>query len=190
MKMYLFAAAVSSLIAAPAAAETFSGPYAGVEVGLDNYEIQGEDLVADGDAFDGLSANGIMGGIFVGYDLPLGRAFVGVEANANLSDASLTYSDGVDTLSVKAKESYGVTARLGAMLNDSTGLYARAGWANTKFRAEVSGDAASDHDDALVLGAGVETRVGAGSLRAEYVRADYSDEVKNNRVALGYAFRF
>lgn len=188
----LFAAvATAAVVATPAMAAPFSGPYVGAELGLDNYEVQAEDIFVTGDEFDGLSGNGLVGGVFAGYDVAIGNAFVGVEAKASLSDAEVTYNDTVDALSVRAKETFGATARAGVMLNDNTGLYARAGWANTKFKANVNGTADSDNDDALVLGAGLQSRVGsAASVRVEYVRTDYSDFVKNNAVLAGVAFHF
>lgn len=88
------------------------------------------------------------------------------------------------------KEAYGVSGRLGSMVNDNTALYARVGWANTKFSAAINGTGESDRDDTLTLGAGLETRFAAGSIRFEYNRADYADELKNNQFSLGYAFRF
>lgn len=190
MKKLIVAALASTLISTPAFAETFAGPYIGVQVGLDNYEIQGEDVFVAGDEFDGLSGNGIEGGVYAGYDYSLGNTFVGVEVSADLTGAKLIYDDTADSATISAEETFGASARFGAMLNDSTALYGRAGWAKTKFEASVNGATESDRDDALVLGAGLETRVGAGSLRVEYVRTDYADEVKNNRVALGYGFRF
>ena len=185
------AAATAAVVATPAMAAPFSGPYVGAELGLDNYEVQAEDIFVTGDEFDGLSGNGLVGGIFAGYDVAIGNAFVGVEAKASLSDAEVTYNDTVDALSVRSKETFGATARAGVMLNDNTGLYARAGWANTKFKANINGAADSDNDDALVLGAGLQSRVGsAASVRVEYVRTDYNDFVKNNAVLAGVAFHF
>jgi len=194
MRTVIFSlAAVATLTAAtPAMAQVFSGPYVGVEFGLDNYEGQGEDVFVAGDKFDGLSGNGAVGGVYAGYDIPLGATlFAGIEAQASLSGAKVTYDDTVDSLTLKAKESFGASARLGAMLNDSTALYAKAGWVNTKFKGTINGFSDSDRDDALVLGGGIETRVGAGtSIRLEYSYADYSDFVKNNQIKAGVAFRF
>ena len=185
------AAATAAVVATPAMAAPFAGPYVGVELGLDNYEVQAEDIFAPGDEFDGLSGNGIVGGVFAGYDVAVGNAFIGLEAKASLSDASATYDDTVDSLTVRAKETFGATARAGVMLNESTGVFARAGWANTKFKVNLNGAAESDNDDALVLGAGLQSRVGsAASVRVEYVRTDYSDFVKNNVVLAGVAFHF
>ena len=185
------AAATAAVVATPAMAAPFAGPYVGVELGLDNYEVQAEDIFAPGDEFDGLSGNGIVGGVFAGYDVAVGNAFNGLEAKASLSDASATYDDTVDSLTVRAKETFGATARAGVMLNESTGVFARAGWANTKFKVNLNGVTDSDTDDGLVLGAGLQTRLGANaSLRVEYVRTDYNDFIKNNSVLAGVAFHF
>lgn len=190
MKKIIVAFAVSSLFVTPAFAQTFDGGYIGVDLGIDNFEISGEDVFVAGDEFDGLSGNGIQGGVFAGYDMTMGKMFVGMEASARLSDAKITYDDTADTYALSAKETFGVSGRLGSMVNDNTALYARVGWAKTKFSADVNGIVESDRDDALVLGAGLETRFAAGSLRVEYNRADYADELKNNQLSLGYAYRF
>lgn len=181
-----------ALAATPAMAEPFSGPYIGIEAGLDSYEVQAGDVFADGDHYDGLSGNGVVGALFAGYDLPVSPStFVGIEAKAALSAAEITADTGTDAFSASAKETFGATARLGAMLNDNTGLYARAGWENTRFKLAADGVSESDRDDALVLGAGLETRFGdATSFRVEYTYADYSDFIKNNSVRAGVAYRF
>ena len=191
MRKFVLALAASAAFATPAMAEPFSGPYVGVEAGLDNYEVQGEDLFAAGDEFDGISGNGVVGGVFAGYDYAIGNGFIGIEGKASLSDADASYDDTIDTLSIRAKETFGASVRGGVMVNDSTGLYARVGWANTKFKVAVNGVSESDNDDALVLGAGLQTRLGSNaSLRVEYVRTDYSDFVKNNAVLAGVAYHF
>ena len=186
-------AAIGALSAAtPALAQPVAGPYVGVQVGLDNYELQDADVFVAGDKFDGFSGNGAVGGVYAGYDIPLGDTlFAGVEVNASLSGAKMAYDDTVDSLTLKAKETFGASARLGAMLNNSTALYAKAGWANTKFKANLNGFTDSDDEDALVLGGGIETRIGANtSLRLEYNYADYDDYLKNNQIKAGVAFRF
>lgn len=179
-------ASLLAFVATPAMAEPFSGPYVGLEAGLDSYEVQA------GDELDGLSGNGVAGAVYAGYDLPVSPStFVGIEAKAALSAAEITADTGTDAFSASAKETFGATARLGAMLNDSTGLYARAGWENTRFKLAANGVSESDRDDALVLGAGLETRFGeATSFRVEYTYADYSDFIKNNAVRAGVSYRF
>lgn len=200
MKILAVAVASAALItSASAFAETFTGPYVGMAVAYDSYEVKASDVFVAGDNFDGLSGNGIAGGAFFGYDVPLGANFFGgVELAAELSDASISYDDTVDSFSVKAKESYGVSGRLGTMLNDSTGLYARLGWMNTRFKASFNGASDSETEDAFTYGAGVETRVGGNAtVRVEYNFRDYGNaglgsgvSVKNGQVQAGVSYRF
>src|SRR5690606_41346806 len=115
-----------------------------------------------------------VGGVFAGYDIAAGNDFFGSEGKASLNDAEASYDDSVDTLGIRAKETFGLSARAGGMVNDSTGLYARIVWANTRFKVNLNGVTDSDDDDGLVLGAGLQTRLGANaSLRVEYVRTAY-----------------
>jgi outer membrane immunogenic protein len=191
MRKFILVLALSAAFATPAMAEPFAGPYVGAELGLDNYEGQGEDVLGAGDEIDGISGNGVVGGVFAGYDIAMGNAFFGIEGKASLSDAEASFDDGVDSLSIRAKESFGASVRGGVMVNDSTGLYARVGWAKTKFKVAVNGVSASDSDDGLVLGAGLQTRLGANaSLRVEYAHSDYNDFIKNNAVLAGVAYSF
>ena len=200
--------------ATSAHAETFSGPYIGAQISRDAYEVKAEDTdIGIGTLdLDGLSGNGIGGGIYVGYDYALSNnVFFGVEANANFSGASISaeLDDGTDSISgkVKARESFGLSARLGAMIADSTALYARGGWQSTKFKTTVF-DGVDTYgtktmQDALVYGAGLETRVGAqASIRVEYLIEDYGSaglnrdldtngiRVDNNKLSLGISWRY
>jgi len=161
---------------------------------------------------DGLSANGIGGGLYVGYDYALSNTvFFGVEANANYSGASLSaeLTDGTDSINgkIRARESFGLSGRLGAMLSDSTAVYAKGGWQSTKFKLNafdgVDSYKAKDTQDALVYGAGLETRISAQtSIRVEYLIEDYGSaglnsgfdtngiRVDNNKLSLGISMRY
>lgn len=214
MRKLIALALATGAFSTPALAETFSGPYIGAEIGRDAYEVKAEDLAISSVDFsaDGLSGNGLMGGAYIGYDYALsGSIFAGVEAFINTSGAKISASatDGVDTVSasVKARESYGLAARLGTMINDSTGIYARLGWARTKFKASYDDgvDVLSDSRtrSAFQYGAGVETRVGSNaSIRVEYTMQDYGSagldadfgvtgiKVNSDQVRLGVGYRF
>lgn len=210
----MLAAAVVAATSATAHAEPFTGPYIGVEGGMDNYELSADldggdfdpDLAGLNAALDGLSGNGVMGNLFAGYQMPMGPGFVALEGFVGLSDASISasLSDGVDTVGItaKAKESYGVAAKLGMRLNTSTGLYARVGWLNTKFKVSATDgvDTISDSEteDAIQYGAGLETMVAAKmALRFEYLIADYGEaglgngvDLDNNGFRAGVSYRF
>lgn len=214
MKKYVLAAGMTVVFSAAAHAEPYAGPYIGLEGGMDNYELSADldlgafdpALAGSSVALDGLSGNGVMGNAFAGYQLPLGPGFVALEGFVGLSDASMSasVSDGVDTVSIKAqaKESYGAAAKFGMRLNNSTGLYARVGWLNTKFKVSASDgvDTVSDSEteDAIQYGAGLETMVAAKmALRFEYLIADYGEaglgdgvDLDNNGFRAGVSYRF
>ena len=206
-KYILLGAAPFAFAATAAHAEPFSGGYVGAEFGHDNYEAKASNIDFGGATFsgDGISGNGIAGGIYAGYDVPLGGAFAGIEASLGYSDAhaALAYDDGTDAFSaeIRARESYGIAGRLGGKLNAGTGIYAKVGWTRTNFKAKLSDGTStvsdSDHDDAVVYGAGVETMISERtSLRVEYTIADYGDisldgaSLKNSNVRAGLSFRF
>lgn len=141
MRKILVLATSAAFAAVPAAAhaEAFSGPYVGVELGQDNYELKAKGVDASEligfegveANLDGLSGNGAVGGIYAGYDYALGSIFVGLEGNLNISGAKLSasFTDGEDTLGfrIKAKESYGVAGRLGVKAAENVGVYAKLG---------------------------------------------------------------
>lgn len=214
MKKLLLTAAVSAAFPVAAHAEPFSGPYIGLEGGMDNYELSAgldggdidPDLAGASASLDGLSGDGVMGNVFAGYQMPVGPGFVALEGFVGLSDASMSasLSDGVDTFGIKAeaKESYGVAAKFGMRLNTSTGLYARVGWLNTRFKVSATDgvDTVSDSEteDAIQYGAGLETMVAARTaLRFEYLIADYGEaglgdgvDLDNNGFRAGVSYRF
>ncbi|MFT3965462.1 MAG: outer membrane beta-barrel protein [Sphingobium sp.] len=193
MKNILFASAFILTSVSPAMAETFSGPYIGAEIGYDNYEVRGRVAGAE---LNGLSGNGVVGGVYAGYDLALSDTlFVGAEASLNLSDAKFRLSAGADSFTLRAKETYGFSGRVGAMLNDSTAIYGRLGWANTRFK--LSGFK-GDGQSAFQYGGGIETRVARNvAVRVEYTALDYGSAdlgngiaVGNNQVRGGIGYRF
>ena len=214
MKKFAIAALAVIVGATAAHAETFSGPYVGAQISRDSYEIkaEGTDLGFAALDLDGLSANGIGGGLYVGYDYALSSTvFFGVEANANYSGASLSarLTDGTDSINgkVRARESFGLSGRLGAMLSDNAAIYAKGGWQSTKFKLNafdgVDSYKAKDTQDALVYGAGLETRISAQtSIRVEYLIEDYGSaglnggfdtngiRVDNNKLSLGISMRY
>ncbi|WP_449471977.1 outer membrane protein [Sphingobium chungangianum] len=213
-KFFVAASMIAAAASTPAFAEVFSGPFVGAQISRDAYEVKAEetDLGFADLSFDGISANGVGGGLYVGYDYALTNSiFFGVEANANLSSASasINLTDGVDSIGgkVRARESFGLSARLGTMLSDSTGIYARGGWQSTKFKLSyndgVDSFTSKDTQDALVYGAGLETRLGAQtSVRVEYLIEDFGSaglnsdlgtnglRVDNNKLSLGVSYRF
>lgn len=205
------AAAPLALSAQTALAAPASGPYFGVQVGHDSFEVKAENTDFGGTAIsaDGLSGNGASGGIYAGYDLALtSTGFVGVEAGFDYSAAAISISSGGDTASVKARETYSVAARLGLAVANSTGIYAKLGYANTRFKATaVSGGTTLFSDSrskgAFVYGGGIETGLTDRlTIRGEFTVADYGSaglnedlgtngiKVSNSKTSVGISYRF
>jgi outer membrane immunogenic protein len=188
------AAAIALLTATAAAAAPFNGPYIGAALGMDNYELKGS---GDGDVIDGLSANGAVAGVYAGYDYAFGtKGFVGGEVSADLSGAETDVTLFGVEIKAKAKGSFGISGRIGTMVNDTTGVYGRLGWVNTKFETVVDGDTNGKTESGVTFGVGVETVLNTKtSLRAEYNIADFGDildglNVKNSEFKVGVSYRF
>ncbi len=162
-KFAIIAAAVAAVAAAPALAAN-SGPYIGVGVTHDN--------VSTGGDIEGAGINGIGGTVFAGYDLPLSEnTFAGVEVNFDL--ASAKYGEDAE-YALEADHVFGVTARLGANLNDSVALYGRVGYQRGRASQVIEGEKISESRDGLRFGAGMEAAVSEMiSVRAEYNRTHF-----------------
>jgi outer membrane immunogenic protein len=215
-KIIATAVAVTFALSAQGAfAEPFAGPYVGVEAGHDAYEVktQGTDLGGVALSFDGLSGNGASGGLYAGYDLRVTKvAFVGVEAGVDYSGAKISAaltSGGYGIAgSIKARETYGIAARLGAKVSSVTGVYAKLGYAHTRFKTEAFSDGTQIFDGgrskgAFVYGAGLETMLnGHFAVRAEFTVSDYGSaglnddlgingiKISNSKTSLGVSYRF
>lgn len=168
-----FIVAFATVAAASAAqASDFQGPFVGVGATLDNVNGSG--------SLEGFGAAGVGGTAFAGYDLTVGGAFVGVEANADLNTA--------DALGVDAKWGWGASARAGFKINDSTGAYGRVGYQRSKIGAVGFG---SDWGDGVRFGGGVETGLTENtSLRVEFNHVNYEQDVINNQAVVGVVFGF
>lgn len=189
VKRYLIIAGLLLGLSSVANAKPYSGPYMGVDGGVDNYELSAKEDLAPlfpgyTASFDGLSGNGGYGEIYLGYHQAVNKGFVAIEGFAGFSGAKIEASitDGTATALVKAqaRESFGIAAHAGFRLNTSTGLYARLGWIHTKFKStfDDSVDVFTDSrtEDAVQYGGGIETMIGPKlALRAEYVMANYGD---------------
>lgn len=211
----IFAAVPFVFAAQTAFAAPLSGPYIGVQGSHESYEIKAKNM-AYGSATvsaDGLSANGKSGGIYAGYDLAVApSAFVGLEAGFDYSGAgaSIGLTDGTNSMGagVKARESFSIAARLGLAVANRTGLYAKLGYANTRFKTRVHSNNLDQFTDsrskgAFVYGGGLEAGVAQNiAVRAEFTVADYGSaglnedfgvngmKVSNSKTSVGVSYRF
>lgn len=191
-KFAITAAIAAAVVSAPAFAAK-SGPYLGSGVTHDSFATGGD---IEGVGFDGVGAT-----VFAGYDLAVSEStFVGVEANFDLSSAKA----GDDTDYVKLNHQFGLSARAGLNLNDSTALYGRLGFQRARGTVVDGADKVSESRNGVRFGGGVETLVSGNiKLRAEYNRSHYSltdaEEAElapleggynNNQFLLGAVFGF
>ncbi len=204
-------AAISAVAVSSAAhAEPFSGPYIGVSAGMDNHDLSTGNAFSSGAAtatLDGLSGNGIVIGGYAGYDFSFGGAFVGIEAGMDFSDSKFkaTLTNGANSTVFKGKveETVSISARLGAKVGDSTGIYGKVGWADTHFKAVVNTNGVEVSDgnsqSAINFGLGVETYFASNiSGRMEYTITDYGNalsgvsgaELDNGAFRVGVSYRF
>lgn len=193
------------MISASAHAEAFSGPFVGIDIGHDTAKLANSyswyDIDSTNDNYrewseSSFNMSGISGGVYAGYDTKINsKLFAGVEVRANLSSAKykthehrVNENSAVDRhidSSVRAKESFSATARIGYMINDNTGLYLRGGVIQTRFKAQdqdgysVAYDpntdefdyaySATDRNIGALYGAGLESKVSDSlSVRIEY----------------------
>lgn len=158
---YAVALIAASLVATPAMAQeesAFQGPWVGAVVGYDHVGIS-DDL----EAFDE-SEEGVLYGIAAGYDMNIGGAVVGVEAE--YTDSSAKFD--ADGFNMNQDLYFG--ARLGAEVSKNVLVYAKGGYTNAT--AKLGGVYEEDFDGFRV-GAGAEYAMGNYFGRLEYRYSDY-----------------
>lgn len=183
------AAALSAVLlaAAPAAAQTFTGPRVEATIGWDQMHFDLSDVGGVGrDKQSGLGFGGA-----VGYDQQIGTNLVaGVEASASGADTGFTATNG--TL-LRERRDLAFAARIGTKVSPNALLYGKVGYTNlqTGTSSPVSGAELTRDLDGIVLGAGVEVAVTPKVyLKTEYDYSNYAAGVTKNDVLTGVGLRF
>lgn len=193
MRFIAFAVLLAPLAAVPAAAQTagtpndptFTGPRIEAHVGYDRLGTNNTTGNIDGVTY----------GVGVGYDYAIGGALLGVEVNADLSSTDGSAGTGLSGVSVEAKRDLDASVRVGTIIGSRALLYAKVGYANSRFRVAAT-DAfgtvsASDNLDGVRAGLGVEYALSGNSfVKAEYRYTNYEQGVDRNQVLAGVGFRF
>lgn len=178
MRAFLLAsAAIVAAAAAPALAQ--DGPFTGPRVGA----ILGYDVLQPGSSEDSdirgdnQTADGLLYGADVGYDIAFRGLVIGAEGEVTGSTAKVN-NNPVDPNAfgygrVKAGRDLYLGARVGALVSPTTMLYAKGGYTNarldlTRNNTLVTTDRHFNLDGYRV-GAGVEHEMG----RKAYVKAEY-----------------
>jgi opacity protein-like surface antigen len=138
------------------AAETFTGPYAGVNFGYGAGHIEMKDSSAKTKTTHGMK--GVIGGLHLGYQKDFGQFVAGLEASANLSNSESknNYTDG--RIVLKRRNAYGLAARLGMTLNTWL-AYVKLGYENAKFDYRFNDTKDNKRLNAFVPGFGMETKL-------------------------------
>ena len=190
MRCFAYAALLATTAVSPALAQEsapFTGPRVEGLVGVDRVQTDSgrDDAVGYGAA--------------VGYDMQMGGALVGVDAEYSDSDArscagAASVAD--PRLCVKTGRDLYAGARVGTVVGGSTLLYAKAGYTNAQ--AKLTGDDGTGQItldktnlDGVRVGAGVEHAVGPRSfVKAEYRYSNYERGVERHQAMAGFGFRF
>lgn len=192
----------------------FSGPYAGVQVGhgtlvTENVGLRPNDAAPDFLLDVTRSGQGLTGGPFAGYGEVFDGVYLGVEAEAELSNANWNIERDPDrrVYSVEKKGSVGGSVRAGYVLNESVLLYLRGGVVGTRFETDYATPAGSVEQSEFQAGArfggGVEFALNEDfRMRLDYTRTIYpsytvtnplgtdSFDTDENLFRLGVAYRF
>jgi outer membrane immunogenic protein len=191
--------AAAGMFTVPAHAETFDGPYVGVQGGFNRAEVA--DRIQDGGAVDAdISREAIVLGAYAGYNHKVGERFVlGAEAGVSAAfDDELRGLSAGNALTIDPRYSFDLTARAGYLVNDKTLVYLRGGYANTRVRTTLANDTGvvttSDNLDGWIVGGGVErTLTDDISARLEYRYTDLGSdggEFDQHQALVGISYNF
>ena len=188
----LLAAGSALCLATPALAQEgdFSGPWVAGVGGFDKNKAGStvDDDVDDPDGDDGVfvedqSANGLVYGAAVGYDIDLGTMVVGAEAELTDSTADSDFAGDPETDfglgSVNTGRDIYVGARAGFKATPNTLIYAKGGYTNARFNF-IGTDGTTNYEqnidtDGWRVGAGVEQKLGGNAFaKLEYRYSNYN----------------
>ena len=194
--------------ATPAVAQTADDPQD--SSGLTIAGIAGFDDITLKDELGGpdISEEDAVYGGRIGYDVDLGRVFVGLEGEVAFSDVFTAAGDVItpgDIVSIEANETYYVGARAGFEVGSRAALYAKAGYSALQYETRrvtpttVSID--DQHAEGLTIGGGIQFDLTDNiRLNAEYRYSDLGEievsgvpsgyEVERSQIMAGVGFRF
>lgn len=198
MRKLVLAALAASAMTAPAFAQdaTFTGPRVEALVGYDS--------ASDGTDGDAGSSDGVTYGGAIGYDVQLGGAVLGAEAELTGSGVD-TRADSLlaagDRLVVDLGRDIYLGARVGAAVTPTTLIYAKGGYTNarvdTTYEAGNTRTEISEDMEGFRVGAGAEFKLSNNMyLKGEYRYSNYGKidgydiDVDRHQVVGGIGIRF
>lgn len=200
-KLVLAALAASvAATATPALAQDEVAPFTGLRV----EGVVGYDSANDGSGQGTKSSDGVTYGGAIGYDVQMGGAVVGVEAELTGSSVD-TRADNLlvtgDRLRVDMGRDIFLGARAGVAITPTTLIYAKGGYTNARIesRYETPTTSIGFHEDmeGFRLGAGAEFQLsGNVYLKGEYRYSNYGKldgydiDLDRHQVVAGVGIRF
>ena len=192
-------AGIAGLIAAPAKANNFDGPYIGVQSSWNRAEVA--DRTIDAQPLDAeVSRDAVVLGGYAGYNYKVSDRFViGAEAGfSGAFDDEVRAQTSGDLVTIDPRYSFDLTARAGYLVDDKTLAYVRGGYANTRVRTTLVSDdtttRASDNLDGWLVGGGVERMLTDKiSARLEYRYTDFGNnggQYDQHQALVGISYNF
>lgn len=205
-----------SAVATPALAQstnpTFTGPRVEGTIGYD--ALAAGSSVDNDNGRDDQSVDGLLYGVGLGYDIAVGGALIGAEAELSDSTGKSDRNDYTDDFGygrVEAGRDIYLGARAGILARPDTLVYVKGGYTNAKLNILAgNSDVETDNSfelDGWRLGAGAEHALSPNSyVKLEYRYSkyeegdiDYADgastatfdvDTDRHQVAASYGFRF
>jgi len=187
MKKVLVSLALgAAFVSAPAMAQdagTFTGPRVEGVIGYDMNKA-GSSIDDDSDIDNDESAEGLLYGVGVGYDIDAGNFVFGPEAEITWSSADTDFEDGdfegFGVGNVNVNRDIYVGARAGFKVAPTTLAYVKGGYTNAKYDIRSAfGNVETNRDldaDGWRVGAGVEQQFGSNTYaKLEYRYSNYSE---------------
>lgn len=192
-------ASLAGFIAVPAQADSFDGPYVGVQAGWNRAEVA--DRTIDAQPIDAeVSRDALVLGGYAGYNYRINDRFViGAEAGfSGAFDDDVRAQSAGGSVTIDPRYSFDLTARAGYLVNDKTLAYVRGGYANARVRTTLVSDdsttRASDNLDGWLVGGGVERSLTDKiSARLEYRYTDFGNnggQYDQHQALVGISYNF
>jgi outer membrane immunogenic protein len=169
-----------------------AGPHIGADVVRDSLEANQPTSTRD------QSKKGFGGRLHAGYDAVLGNTILmGAEIGVGTGGKTVNQASlAGGRYAVDPGLTYDVTGRLGIAPGGRFAVYGRAGYRWLKTTQSVTGQAAGNFsrketERGFTYGGGVEVAASQNlSLRAEFNRTKFNNNLRQNKISLGASLRF
>ncbi|PHQ63276.1 MAG: hypothetical protein COC10_07025 [Sphingobium sp.] len=198
-KIALTSVLASAALTGTAFAETFDGPFVGVQSGWNSYEVRNVETPLGVAAIND-DQQSFTAGVYAGFDHRLtDRVVLGVEGSLDTTNDDRLHGSTISgSYTLDPKYSFDLTARAGFLVTPATLVYARAGYTNARVETMVADDAGTASEtrnqDGWLLGGGMERQLTEKvSARMEYRYSDLSEgdgKFDRHRVLAGLSYHF